>query len=34
VFVLAAVPPLIGAYVSIAGACPVDRAIHSSIVGK
>ena len=34
VFVLAAVPPLVGAYVSIAGLCPIDRAIQSTFVGK
>lgn len=25
VFVLAVLPPLVGAYVSIAGLCPIDR---------
>jgi hypothetical protein len=28
VFVLAAIPPLAGAYVSIAGLCPVERALE------
>ena len=28
VFALAAIPPLVGAYVSIAGLCPIDRAIE------
>ena len=28
VFVLAAVPPLAGAYVSTAGLCPIERALE------
>ena len=28
VFVLAAVPPLVGAYVSLAGLCPIERAVQ------